>query len=104
MKFKTHNDWIGLFIWGCLQWCIDTSYFKLRKIFWKPMISLEAYKTDVEWVILFEDWVSGCIYNYKTWKNYCWKEWLPKSKITEWHIWWDNKQIVTRISILVDNY
>lgn len=70
-----------------LIWNIEVSYKVLKSLFWKP-IDWDWEKVDAEWKIDTK-WGECRIYNYKDWVNYCWKkEWTPKTKITDWHIWW----------------
>lgn len=84
MKFKTHNEGIP-HEGGCLQGHIKVNYKTIKSTFGKPHNS-DGYKTDAEWSIKFEDGTYVTIYNYKDGKNYCGKEGIPKTKITDWHI------------------
>ena len=85
-NFKTHNDnidWEG----GSLQGYIDASYWDIKKVFGNPKKMHDGYyKSDVEWMIKFDDGTYVDIYNYKDGKNYCGKSGTPTSKIRDWHI------------------
>jgi len=73
-----------------LIWGIDIDYNTLKKMFWNPT-DWDWYKTDAEWKI-DSKWWPIYIYNYKDGINYNWiKEWIPKTKIRDWHIWWDSE-------------
>ena len=85
LKFKTHNDNIEG-VGGSLQGYIDATYKDLKRVFGKSNPSMDDYKSDAEWDILFEDGTEVCIYNYKDGKNYLGSEGTPKTQITDWHI------------------
>lgn len=79
-----------------LQVEIDISYSKLVKIFGKPNVPNDGYKTDAEW----QGEIDGeffTIYNYKTGKNYLGKEGQKVEKIRDWHIGGYNQETGNKV-------
>lgn len=97
MKFVTHNQ-SNINIGGtCLQGYINVEYKTLKKLFGKPSAFGDDFKTDAEWYIQFEDGSVATIYNWKNGKNYCGKEGIPKTKITEWNIGGNDVSVVEKL-------
>ena len=90
MNFKTHNDYALTALGTSLQGHINCSYKRLVEVFGEPYKG--SYKTDAEWIIHFENDFIATIYNYKDGKNYCGKDGLEKSQITDWHIGGDSTE------------
>ena len=85
----------------CLMGHLDADYQLLVEKLGEPHYNGDAYKTDAEWDIEFEDGTVATIYNWKDGKNYCGDEGLPIEDISEWHVggnyscveWWINDYI-----------
>lgn len=96
MNFKTHNQKkINTCCTGLVGY-VDVDYKTLVKKFGKPHGS-DGYKSDAEWEIEFEDGKVATIYNYKDGKNYCGRDGMPKTKITNWHIGGNDNVVAGRI-------
>jgi hypothetical protein len=72
---------------------IETTYKSLVAAFGKPNDKGDEYKIDAEWVILTPVGIAT-IYNWKDGKNYCGKDGLPVSKITDWHVGGHNLEVI----------
>ena len=68
----------------CLQGHIETTYKKLKSIFGTPFKG-DGYKIQAEWFISTPDGIAT-IYDYKEGKNYCGKDGISKTEVTNWHI------------------
>ena len=75
---------------------------KLISLFGKPN-SVNAYKTDWEWVIEFENGEIIYIYDWKTGKNYCGDRGLELYEIDDWHIGGNNKVLSTKLTQLINS-
>ncbi len=93
MKFQTHNDKNVNSNGTHLQGEIVAKYADLKKKFGKPTVG-DAYKCDAEWKIEFENGVVATIYNWKNGKNYCGKNGIATTKITDWHIGGNSQESV----------
>lgn len=100
MNFQTHNDKHINVVGTYFQGSIDCDYKKIKSIFGKPHKG-DGYKVDAEWNIEFENGEIATIYNYKDEKNYCGKEGLPKTKITDWHVGGYNNSVIKLICKLL---
>lgn len=80
------NDPSTPFSGTCFQCLLYTDYSKLEDLLGPPIIMEDGYKTDVEWIIEFNDGAVATIYNWKDGKNYCGEEGLEPHEIKEWHI------------------
>lgn len=69
-----------------LRGYINASYSDLVEAFGEPKSDTDEYKTDVEWILVFNDDVVATIYNYKDGKNYCGANGLNVEDIREWHV------------------
>lgn len=78
-----------------------SSYENIVRVYGDPMEG--DYKTDVEWVIKWEDGLVGTIYNWKNGKNYLGEKGLEVEDITEWNIGGAKKIVETRINNQVKN-
>jgi len=72
----------------CYQDEIEVSYDTLVEVFGEPdPIANDGYKTDIEWLIEFEDGTIATIYNWKNGHNYLGEhDGLSIENITYWHI------------------
>ena len=52
----------------------------------KPHCNGDAYKSDAQWNLKFEDGTVATLYNWKDGKNYCGADGLNVEDIIEWHI------------------
>ena len=82
-----------------LQGHIHCDYDKLTEVFGYPLDSgfVDTYKSDVEWVIQFNDGTIATIYNWKNGRNYLGDSGLYPEEITDWHVGGYNKQAVEKI-------
>lgn len=69
-----------------LQGYVDVSYQRLVEVFGPPHSEGDAYKSDAQWSLEFEDGTIATIYNYKDGKNYNGRTGTPSTWITEWHV------------------
>jgi len=93
MNFQTHNDKNVNSNGTHLQGEIVAKYADLKKKFGKPHGS-DGYKSDAEWEIEFENGVVATIYNWVNGKNYCGKNGIATTKITDWHIGGNSQESV----------
>lgn len=86
----------------CLQGYLYCHYNDIVKIYGPPLLVDD--KSDVEWVIKWEDGLVGTIYNWKNGKNYLGNDGLKVEDINEWHIGGKTKIVKTRIINQIKNY
>ena len=79
-----------------LQGYIKTTYRKLVSRFGKPGKG-DKYKTDAEWILVFDDGTVASVYNYKDGKNYLGTKGKPVSQITNWHVGGNRKKAVALV-------
>lgn len=65
---------------------VTAPYSKLVEVFGNPTSNGDQYKTDVEWILAFNDGTVATIYNWKNGPNYCGDHGMPVEKMTEWHV------------------
>ena len=65
---------------------VDASFDQLVRCFGEPHDEGDGYKTDVEWLLQFEDGTVATIYNWKDGPNYLGAAGTPVDRITHWHI------------------
>ena len=87
----------------CLVTEIIVGYDILVSKFGPPISTTDAYKTDAEWDIEFEDGTVATIYNWKDGKNYCGDRGLEVEDIKEWHIGGHNNKVGEWIADYVFN-
>jgi len=103
MAFKTHNDDMSISAGGtCGQGFVASDYANIVRVFGKPIVC-RGYKTDAEWIILFDDGKIASIYNYKTGKNYLGPDGLDVEDITYWHIGGSCRSVKERILLLLSD-
>lgn len=85
MTIRTELSKEETFIGTSLSGYITTPYKNLVKLLGKPNADGDDYKTDAEWCIVVNGKVMT-IYNYKDGKNYCGKNGIATTKLTDWHI------------------
>jgi len=64
---------------------INLPYRTMVRIFGKPNVGNDGYKTDAEWHVMTPTGPAS-IYNYKDGKNYCGRSGTPTTKLVNWHI------------------
>lgn len=102
MTFITHEKDPELSISGtCLQGYVIAPYHKILELFGRPMEG-DGYKTDVEWIVRFEDGLIATIYNWKNGPAYC-GDGMSVSLIDEWNIGGTSKDAVERITQLIES-
>lgn len=87
MKYITHNQH-HIDISGTHgQGQINATYKQLVSAFGNPLADgFDDYKSDAEWVVLFENGLIATIYNWKNGRNYLGPEGTPTELITTWNI------------------
>lgn len=93
IKFVTHDtcsDLDGLFDefdGTSLLGEIEVTYNQLVQVFGKGSTNfIDDYKSDIGWLIKFEDGTIADVYNWKDGYNYNGQDGLPVQQITDWHI------------------
>lgn len=101
MTFITHEQDPSISIAGtCLQGYAMTEYYRIVELFGRPKNG-DGYKTDVEWVIRFEDGLVATIYNWKNGPAYCGDD-FKVEYINEWNIGGSSEEAVKRITKLIN--
>ena len=102
MNYKTHNETDKVNTNGTsLQGNIKTPYYNLVDRFGEPQ-NWDDYKSDAEWELVFDDGLVATIYNWKNGHNYCGEDGTPTKDITEWHIGGNTKEVVERITTIIN--
>ena len=86
-------------IGGSLMGEVDCGYSQLKSIFGTPAEG-DGYKTEAEWTVSTPVGIA-CIYDYKEGKSYNGAEGTAKTKIRDWHIGGDNKNVVAYIMLAI---
>lgn len=105
MKWTTYTDpslCIDMLNGSHLQGQMDVSYHRLVQTFSEPNkwdLSDSDGKSDVEWIIEFEDGTIATIYDWKRGVNYCGpQEGIPAEKNLRWNIGGHSIDAVQRIT------
>jgi len=104
MNYTTHNETkdIDLNMSSGLG-SIEVNYANIVKAFGEPLTEgFDDYKTDAEWLIVFEDGTRVSIYNWKDGVNYCGESGTPTEQITDWHIGGFSAVAVQRINEVLE--
>lgn len=100
MTFITHEQDPSLSIEGtCLQGYAMTEYYRVLEVFGRPKDG-DGYKTDVEWVIQFEDGLIATIYNWKNGPAYL-GGMAEVKHIDEWNIGGHSRDAADRVRALL---
>jgi hypothetical protein len=104
MKYTTHNESNTIDTNGtCLQGYINAGYDEITSAFGYPLKEgFDDYKSDAEWLIVFEDGTRATIYNWKDGINYCGEQGTPTEQITDWHIGGFNEKALERVSEVLE--
>ena len=88
MNYTTHNEDNAIDVNGtCLQGYINCTYDDITEVFGYPLEEgFDDYKSDAEWLIVFEDGTRATIYNYKNGKNYLGADGLHLCDMEQWNV------------------
>jgi hypothetical protein len=81
---------------SCFQDRMCTTYKNIVKVFGKETIEGDGYKVQAEWHVVTPAGFAT-IYDYKEGKQYCGKEGIPKTQVTNWHIGGATPEVVPYI-------
>lgn len=96
MNFSTHNDDFDINANGTfLQGYIRTDYGLLVSLFGGSHEG-DAYKTDWEWTIKFDDGTVATVYNWKNGPNYGYST-VTGDDIVEWHVGGHSQQAMENV-------
>ena len=106
MKFESIDGWDDRANGTCLRGYLTGTYNDLVDAFGPPMAGCDEYKTDAEWILIFntpaEEEVVVTIYNYKSGKNYLGADGLQVRDIENWHIGGKSNEAVWALDDYVD--
>jgi len=85
----------------CYQGTIKTSFTALCHMLGKPEFLINNFKSDVQWVLTFDDGSIATIYNWKDGKNYLGEEGTPIVQITNWNVGGHNERALKNVERLL---
>jgi hypothetical protein len=85
----------------CYQGTIKAGFGTLSHMLGKPEFLVDNFKSDVQWVLTFDDGSVATIYNWKNGKNYLGEEGIPVVQITNWNIGGHNKRALNNVERLL---
>jgi hypothetical protein len=77
--------------------------FKVMKAVFGAPVQNDGYKTDAEWHVMTPAG-PATIYNYKDGKNYCGREGIATTKLTEWHIGGRDANVYAWVDLAILSY
>lgn len=104
LVFVSINDNSDVANGTSLQGHITAAYEDLVAVFGPPGCGGDGYKTDVEWVIVFDDGTVATIYNWKNGRNYCGASGKPVEMITYWNVGGHNSKAVAQVMATLLKY
>jgi hypothetical protein len=81
---------------SCLQGEMTISYKDIIRVFGKETSCGDGYKVQAEWHVITPVGFAT-IYDYKEGKQYCGKDGISKTKVTNWHIGGETPAVVPYI-------
>jgi hypothetical protein len=85
----------------CYQGTIKAGFGTLSHMLGKPEFLVDNFKSDVQWVLTFDDGSVATIYNWKNGKNYLGEKGIPIVQITNWNIGGHNERALKNVERLL---